>query len=495
MVKNKQYRSTVPLYPENKPKPNSLIKKTAIITCLGLTLTFGVVNAENEELTTVYHVYVDGKYTGTVDQKNVVEQLVERTIKESQDKLKDYSLAVGENISYVPEKTFDPSYNNSRAVDTLEDQLSVVVNAYALTVGDKVVGYFKDKETAEKVIRNYKAKFVDPEILTKLEKDKQNQKNQENQVPTNEQQLSVGDSIIKDVTLSEDITFSKDKALPKDILTEKEGMKLLEKGTLEDEIHKVKEGDVLGGIAAKYNLDIETILKLNPDLTEESLLQIGQEINVTDYKPFLDVFVKQEELVEEEISYETEVVSSDDMFKGETKVRQEGQEGSKLVQYAIEKKNGQIVSKEIIEEKTTKEPVKKIVVKGTKVAPSRGSGQFTSPTYGGIITSPYGSRWGSFHKGLDISGVSNRTIKAIDNGVVVSAGWNSGGYGYMVIVDHGNGYRSLYAHMASVSVKPGQTITRGSQVGVMGSTGNSTGVHLHIEVTKNGATVNPSNLF
>jgi murein DD-endopeptidase MepM/ murein hydrolase activator NlpD len=138
------------------------------------------------------------------------------------------------------------------------------------------------------------------------------------------------------------------------------------------------------------------------------------------------------------------------------------------------------------------EPVPHIVVKGTKEIPSRGTGNLAWPTVGGYISSEQGQRWGRFHKGIDIARPSNRTIKAADNGKVVSAGYD-GGYGNKIVIDHQNGLRTVYAHLDSIGVSVGQTVSQGSAIGVMGSTGNSTGVHLHFEVYKNGALQNPSN--
>src|SRR5690606_4875621 len=129
--------------------------------------------------------------------------------------------------------------------------------------------------------------------------------------------------------------------------------------------------------------------------------------------------------------------------------------------------------------------------KGTKVIPSRGTGKLAWPTNGGYISSKMGQRWGRLHKGIDIARPSNHTIKAADHGVVVSAGWDSGGYGNKIIIDHQNGTRTLYGHLKSINVKPGQKVEKGSAIGVMGNTGQSKGVHLHFEVYKNGKLQNP----
>lgn len=120
---------------------------------------------------------------------------------------------------------------------------------------------------------------------------------------------------------------------------------------------------------------------------------------------------------------------------------------------------------------------------GTVVA----SGAFVWPASGRITQNFV---W--YHKGLDIANNSSPNILAADSGVVVGAGWLDGyGYGNRVIIDHRNGYRTLYAHMSSVFVVAGQTVSRGSAVGKMGCTGRCTGTHLHFEVIKNGVYLNP----
>lgn len=120
-----------------------------------------------------------------------------------------------------------------------------------------------------------------------------------------------------------------------------------------------------------------------------------------------------------------------------------------------------------------------------------GSAQFIWPASGGI--SQYFA-W--YHPGVDISNLSGGPIKASDSGTVTVAGWpDSYGYGNRVILDHGNGYRTLYAHLSAIYVSPGQTISKGEVIGAMGSTGRSTGVHLHIEIIKDGVHLNPLGLL
>lgn len=133
-------------------------------------------------------------------------------------------------------------------------------------------------------------------------------------------------------------------------------------------------------------------------------------------------------------------------------------------------------------------------------APS-GGGSWGYPVGGGTyISSGYGNRsasisgW-SFHGGIDIAGggIYGRPVYASRGGTVIAANWGNTGYGNYVIIDHGDGYASLYGHCSNLCVSTGQTVSKGQQIANVGSTGNSTGPHLHFEIRKNGVKVNPSN--
>ncbi|HEX9713476.1 MAG TPA: peptidoglycan DD-metalloendopeptidase family protein [Actinomycetota bacterium] len=108
----------------------------------------------------------------------------------------------------------------------------------------------------------------------------------------------------------------------------------------------------------------------------------------------------------------------------------------------------------------------------------------------GNITSPYGPRWGGFHTGMDIDCRTGDGIKASKAGRVIESGWG-GGYGNMIVIDHGNGVATLYAHMSRLYKSRGAQVPRGQIIGACGTTGNSTGDHLHFEVRINGNHTNP----
>ncbi|MBI4035404.1 M23 family metallopeptidase [Candidatus Daviesbacteria bacterium] len=116
-----------------------------------------------------------------------------------------------------------------------------------------------------------------------------------------------------------------------------------------------------------------------------------------------------------------------------------------------------------------------------------GGGSFIWPA-GGVLTQYFS--W--YHPGIDIANRAGPGIAASDGGTVIVAGWpDNSGYGNRVVVDHGNGYKSLYAHMSNIYVSIGQAISRGQLIGQMGSTGRSTGTHLHLEIYYKGVALNP----
>jgi murein DD-endopeptidase MepM/ murein hydrolase activator NlpD len=117
-----------------------------------------------------------------------------------------------------------------------------------------------------------------------------------------------------------------------------------------------------------------------------------------------------------------------------------------------------------------------------------GSGAFIWPTINHTIS---GNDYWSGHLAIDIGAALGEPISAADSGVVVFAGWAAGGYGYTVAIDHGNGYSTLYAHLSSVNVSCGRSVSQGQTIGYGGSTGNSTGPHLHFEIRYLGGFVSP----
>ncbi|WP_226679236.1 M23 family metallopeptidase [Mesobacillus jeotgali] len=469
------------------------IKKSIMAAVTVAALSFGAGNAAlaaDSDLTTMYHVYVNNKFVGTVTDKAQVEQLVEDKLASVEKEYADLDVELGLDVSFIPEQVFSSAanVNTSEVLDILKDELTVQAEASVIVIDDNPVAYVKDQDAAKEVIRTLMLEYVTEEELAEVESRKETPNLPLPEVKENETR-------ILDAKLSKEVSQSEEKVDPKQVLSVEQAVQLLKKGTLEEQKYQVKEGDVLGSIANSHNLKLAELLSLNEGLTEDVVLKPGQELNITVLKPFVEVVVDRQVYAEEEVAYEREVIEDNSMFKGDTKTKQEGQVGLKGVTSSLTEQNGRVIKKEVIKESVIKEPVKEIIIKGTKVVPSRGDGTFVWPTNGGYVSSRQGYRWSRMHKGIDIARPSNYTIKAADNGKVIYAGNKGDGYGNKIIIDHQNGYRTMYAHLASISVSVGQSVSRGSKIGIMGRTGNSTGIHLHFEVYLNGALVNPSTVL
>ncbi|MGJ7920627.1 peptidoglycan DD-metalloendopeptidase family protein [Neobacillus sp. LXY-4] len=470
------------------PQVKKVVYTAAAVTALSFgihTAPLALASATGSETTTVYYVYYNDEYIGTVSSKKAIETVVNKKIKETKTNFGGVELTTGSQLTYIPEQVFRSSVstNNEEVVKKVKEKLTVQAEATAIDLDGKQAVFVDSKKTAEEVIKKLKLQYVTEDQLNVVEARK---KDPSITLPP----LQLNETRVLDVRLSKNVSFSKANVTPDQILTVDNAIKLLQSGTLEQKKYQVQEGDVLGSIANGHGLTLQQMVEINPGLTEESVLQIGQEVNITVHVPLIEVAVDKESLVTETIPYTTETVEDANLSKGDKKVRQEGQNGERQASYTISEQNGNIVSKQEISSNITIQPINEVIVKGTKVVPSRGDGSLAWPTVGGYVSSQMGYRGGKMHKGIDIARPSSYTIKAADNGIVVSAGWD-GGYGNKVVIDHQNGIRTVYGHLASIGVRTGQTVAKGSSIGVMGSTGDSTGVHLHFEVYRNGSLQNP----
>ena len=274
-----------------------------------------------------------------------------------------------------------------------------------------------------------------------------------------------------------------------------------------EKIYKVQAGDTLWAIAQKNDLTFKELCALNTNfkgapLTETSNIQEGDELIVTKEEAMLEVRITKIEVKQEEIPYTTETTNSNELTKGTTKVTQEGENGLRNVTLQnVYDTNGTLLEQTVLSTEIIKEAVPKKVTVGTKKVTSStkyitGSGKFIWP----VPNYKYCSRWySSGHKGVDICAAAGTPIYATASGTVTKAGYNKAGagtgYGYSVVVNHGGGYTSVYAHCLSLAVHAGQSIKQGQLIGYVGSTGRSSGNHCHFEIRLNGSYVPPQNVF
>ena len=274
-----------------------------------------------------------------------------------------------------------------------------------------------------------------------------------------------------------------------------------------EKIYKVQAGDTLWAIAQKNDLTFKELCALNTNfkgapLTETSNIQEGDELIVTKEEAMLEVRITKIEVKQEEIPYTTETTNSNELTKGTTKVTQEGENGLRNVTLQnVYDTNGTLLEQTVLSTEIIKEAVPKKVTVGTKKVTSStkyitGSGKFIWP----VPNYKYCSRWySSGHKGVDICAAAGTPIYATASGTVTKAGYNKAGagtgYGYSVVVNHGGGYTSVYAHCLSLAVHAGQSVKQGQLIGYVGSTGRSSGNHCHFEIRLNGSYVPPQNVF
>ena len=267
--------------------------------------------------------------------------------------------------------------------------------------------------------------------------------------------------------------------------------------TQEDTYYTIQDGDTPSGVADALGISYDQLLALNPGCDQPQNFISGQQLLVTKAVPVLSVQVTRTISYQQEIPYETETTNSSLYLQGTNKVTREGQNGLADVTARATYINGVEVSRTVISSTTVQEPVNEQVTVGTGTVDvsSGGSGSFIWPM-SGYVVSGYGVSDGrsSNHRGMDIArygGATGAPIYASAGGRVIYATYNSGGYGRLVKIDHGNGVQTWYAHCNTLLVSVGDVVAQGQQIATAGSTGNVTGPHLHFEVVVNGVKVNP----
>ena len=287
------------------------------------------------------------------------------------------------------------------------------------------------------------------------------------------------------VEFKEDVNVSEIYAPDDRVTTVDEAYETLTKQDAENEIYEVKQGDCLTFIAENHGLYMAELLALNPGLAWDSTLVLGQQIVVTVPKPELSVVVKEEVTTEEEFNVDVQYVDNPDVYSGTNTVIQEAVPGTRQAVALVEYTNGTETARTLLKESVTREAVPQIIERGTKEMPT-----YIKPISGGTLTSTFGKRWGTIHYGVDWGCPIGTNVKASCTGKVITAGWQNG-YGYTVVLAHSDGSTTRYAHLSKIAVSVGQSVSQGEVIAYSGNTGNSTGPHLHFEITIGGSRVNP----
>jgi len=298
------------------------------------------------------------------------------------------------------------------------------------------------------------------------------------------------------VSFNEDIAIEKVTAESEEFTTPDEAAAILNKTNVEPEQYVVQNGDSPYSIALDYDMSLDDIYALNDGLKEKAKsLQVGESVTVEKIQPELSVTVEKKVVYYDTIPRETEYIDDDTIFETVESITEAGYDGTKEVTAMVSTVDGIEIGREILSETVVSEPKSTVIHVGTKPLPEKGAiGNFKYPLSDCRISSPYGWRSSGFHTGVDFVKKSGKTygssIQASDGGTVKFAGW-SGNYGNLVIIDHGDGRVTKYAHCSKILVSEGQLVGQGETIAKVGSTGNSTGPHVHFEILLDGETVNP----
>lgn len=476
-----------------------------------------------------YSIYVNNVFYGNVSDRKPFDDYIEKTYKKYNKESKYGEVFYPENYSINSvASAFDTSMSDLTVLSEFKKEVEFLVDGYKLSVlkgseyanynpkqggeptinsssGHSVI-YSTSKEEFDNAFDKILQTFVDEDSIDRIARGEE----VESFIPGTEETIAynVGGYV---VGLETKVPY--DEILTGDSLYNK--MMFYNIG--DDKLYSVKDGDSLEKIASENMLNVNELVAANESLvSENTILSPGQELIVNLVNPVVTVESTKLIVKEEVQQYETEVIADPNMLTTDIPiVNVEGSDGKVVRVYKIDYLNGQTTSGgEIVSENQLVEPVNRVIVKGTKASPSYSASYssgssytksvgvtdgravaWTRPTTGGYLSSPYGARWGTIHYGTDIAGMpTGSTIMSIYDGIVVYSGYH-GSYGNFIIIDHKNGYVSYYAHLSVSEVVTGDSVVKGQRIGGMGTTGNSTGVHLHLEIYVNGERVDPMSVY
>jgi murein DD-endopeptidase MepM/ murein hydrolase activator NlpD len=232
------------------------------------------------------------------------------------------------------------------------------------------------------------------------------------------------------------------------------------------------------------------------------IMTVSEAVDKITKKENVTVLTKEIVTEEKTVDFGRTEKRTKELSVGEMKIQKKGTKGSKKVTKEITKENGEVIKTDVKSEVLTKAAKPQVVLVGTRVEnggenvsldeSAAGTGELGRPLTALNITSKFGPRWGRFHQGVDLAMSTGTPIYAADNGTVIYAK-NNGSYGKLVKIDHGNGMLTYYAHCNAFVADVGDSVKKGETIAKVGSTGNSTGPHLHFEVLVDGENKNPLN--
>ena len=347
----------------------------------------------------------------------------------------------------------------------LADELGQVTYGYSLYVDDELIGSTQYAGALDELLKQIKQVYASADTLSV--DFVENVRIAEGYVPT-DSVMNLGEiAEILNSTKSGEVTYT------------------------------VVKGDTWGQIANNNGMTAAELEALNPGY-DINRIHIGDALTLSNAVPYLTVKVTERQNYVEDVNYDVNYVSDSSMYQGDERVISKGSFGKADIVADVTYINGEEQERTVISSVTLSDPVAETRARGTKVRPTwYPTGSFRWPC-SGRITSRFGYRNTGIrgatrnHKGIDIACARGTPIYAADGGRVIFSGYK-GAMGYVVIIDHNNGYVTYYEHNGSLLVSAGQTVYKGQQIAKAGRSGVASGVHCHFGIQRNGSYVNPLN--
>lgn len=422
----------------------------------------------------VYRIYINDEVVGLINNKEEYDTFIENHMKELLQQYPDQVIYAPTNVRVEEEVTLLPvdSIDNQAVLSQVAEKADFKTSTNVVTIGEQKFAV-KDTAVVESTLMDLMKYYTGTENLAKI-------MDTENPI----QALSETGSQYIGAKVVEPVKVESSYAAPDEVLTTDQMRRMMLYGQKEpQQTVTFGEDSSLWYIARDYGLTEEELILLNPQVEGLKWGELlGMELDVTPLNPIIHVQTEQEKVNVAPIFYETEYIDDETMLKGQTKVTQTGQNGEFLTRTKVEYVNGEQTNSTVVEETQLSEPVKEVIIRGTKVVSGVGTGNWVWPTTSRNVTCGYLCYSG--HYAIDISASTGQSVYAADNGVVVSASYNAA-YGNVILINHKNGYYTRYAHLNSMNVKAGDIVEAGQLIGGAGNTGNSTGTHLHFEIRTN----------
>ncbi len=455
----------------------------------------------------LYRVYLSGKTIGYINSKKELEDYIDVKEAEIKSKYNVDNVYAPKNLNVVNEITYNKKISSIEEIyNIIKEQAPFTISGYTINIKGVEEINETSKTYTDDVVINVLDKSIFEEAVNQIIKVFVDEKDYNKYKLNSQEKITNTGKIIESIYIQNEMTIKQNKISTSDMIftNTSDLSKYLLFGTLEEQKkYIVKPGDTIEKISYNNKLSVEEFLIANKEFNDSSnLLYDGQEVTLGILKPAFKT-IEEDYVVEfEDSNYKTEIVYDNSMLSGVERVKQQGVNGKNKVSKKVKKINGEVKSAVVIESQEIVPAQNKIIVRGNGTISIGRVGNWAWPTktpY--VITSGYGWRWGKIHKGLDISGTGHGSpIYAANDGVVLESRYDSFN-GNFIVINHNNGYYTIYAHMSALLVKKGEIVTIGQQIGKMGATGYAFGAHLHFGVWRGypdrsaSTSVNPLSLY